>query len=477
MPAAAPALTVYVDAKATGAQSGTKTAPFRTIAQAFASAPRDGIVWVTAGSYKESLAIPNKDLVVHGGFAPGFGSRTNACGTILEAANVSQPVLVASDEVKTFGMDGLWIQKGARGLSVQGDYAAPPTFTIARCVFSENGKTSDVGGAVALDNVNATIFGSVFRDNRAAKGAAIGASGNVTVDIDQNLFDRNLGYADHGGGLYLSTKSTKIFRNTFRANATGVGNAGGWGGAVIVYKSGAQAAHADFAFNVFTENVAGIGGAVFVDDGATITMSHDLLYRNRSYPENGMLRGAAIYVDGTGLGPAGGSTLTADYLTVVDNNYDDKGNPGTASFGGNVYVEGYSKAFITNSIFWNNGNNAFFVDSATQNELSISNSIGQAVCTTANANGFVTASAAMCKMGSGVFQPPAIYFVDEANDDFHEQSTAGHYSRNGWVLDAVTSPAIDKADPAADIGPEPMPNGGRSNIGAFACTSEASKSP
>jgi hypothetical protein len=471
----AQAATVYVDASAAGAEAGTKAAPFRTVAKAFASAMSQGIIWVAAGTYKESLVIPNKALLVQGGFTAGFGARTNACATILEATNVNQPVLSASDAVKSFSMEGLSVQKGARGLVVDGDSVLPPVFTIARSVFADNGKTTDVSGAVGLDNVHARIFGNVFRDNRASKGAAIGGSGNVTLIIDQNVFDRNLGYADHGGALYLSTKSAKIDRNTFRANRTGVTNRDGWGGAVIVYKNGTQAAKADFSFNVFTENVAGIGGALFVDDGATVTMAHDLLYRNRAYPENGFLRGPALYADGTGVGPAGGSTLIGEYLTVSDNAYDDLGNLGTPTFGGNVYVEGFSKASFTNSIFWNNGDNAFYVEA--QNELSIANTISATTCTSSDGMGFIAASATICKMGVGVFLPPAIQFVDQVAADYHEKSTAGHFTKSGWILDTVTSPAIDKADPAAPVGTEPSPNGARANLGAFAGTKEASKTP
>jgi Protein of unknown function (DUF1565) len=476
---AMPALvgTVYVDANATGAEAGTKAAPFHTIAKAFASAAPKSIIWVAAGTYKETLVIPDKLLLVQGGFAPGFAARTNACATILEPAAPSQKVLTANG-VRGFAMEGMSVQKGARGLDVTGDDAIPASFTVARCVFSENGKTTDVGGGVILASVTARIFGSVFRDNRASKGAAVASFSN-RLTMDQNLFDRNLGYDDHGGGLYLSPKSASITRNTFRANKTAVGlvvGKGGWGGGVIVFGTAAYKATADFSFNVFTENVAYIGGALFADDGSTVTMSHDLIYRNRAYSVNGALRAAALYVDGTG-DPGGGSTFTAEYLTVANNNYDENGQLGTPSFGGNVYVEQGSKATFTNSIFWNNGDNPFFVDLSSSSSITVNNTIGMTGCTSADNSGFIPASATLCKIGAGVFVPAAIYFVDEANDDYHEKSTGGHYTKGGWVTDTVTSPAIDKADPAASVGSEPAPNGGRANLGVYARTKEASKAP
>jgi hypothetical protein len=63
--------------------------------------------------------------------------------------------------------------------------------------------------------------------------------------------------------------------------------------------------------------------------------------------------------------------------------------------------------------------------------------------------------------------------------DYHLQSQVGRWdsSLGQWVQDAVTSPCIDAGDPASDYSPEPMPNGGRINMGAYGGTSKASKSP
>jgi hypothetical protein len=329
--------------------------------------------------------------------------------------------------VKSFTIEGVTIQKAVRGLVAFGDAKEPGTFTIARCVFAQNGTTTALGGALVLDDVNARIFGSVFRDNRATKGAAIASGGNVALTIDQNVFDHNLGYSDHGGALYISAQKTKIARNTFRSNATGVGlpQGGGWGGALIVYSNSLnEIAKADLSYNVFTDNLAGIGGAVFVDDGSVVTMSHDLLYRNRSYPEGGVLRGSAIYVDGTGY-QDGGSTFTAEYLTVANNNYDQKGAPGTASaMGGNVYVEGFSKASFTHSIFWNNGANPFYVAGGQASLLTIDDSVATRSCMSATSSGLAPASSTVCTIGASVSMPSKMDFGNEGADDY--RATAAH---------------------------------------------------
>jgi parallel beta-helix repeat protein len=70
-------------------------------------------------------------------------------------------------------------------------------------------------------------------------------------------------------------------------------------------------------------------------------------------------------------------------------------------------------------------------------------------------------------------------FADPDNDDYHLRSERGRYwpRYDIWVLDKVTSPCVDAGAPDADILNEPMPNGGRINIGAYGGTTEASLSP
>lgn len=488
MPLAGAVAVVYVDASATGAEAGTQAAPFKTIGKALENAPRGAAVWVAAGTYKEAITALDKDLVLFGGFAPGFASRTDACATIIEPPDTTMTAITSGREVASFGIEGVTVQKAARGLSATADETADAHVTIARCVFKNNGTKTTTGGGVALENVAARVYMSVFKDNIASKGAALVFNAQHEAVIDQNLFEHNLGYSDHGGGIYLTPKSAKVTRNTFRGNATGVnindGAGGGWGGAAIVDNDELdKPTRADFSYNVFTENVAGIGGGIFVDQGATLTMSHDIFYANRAYLEGtdtqdtfAALRGAAIYVDGTGLGPEGASKFTGEYLTVVNNVYDALGRPRSkATYGGNIYVEGFSKATVTNSIFWNNGPDAFYVEG--NSELTVRFSIGASACTSSNAMGPIPASTTICKIGTGVFLPSSMSFADETNGDFHERSTAGRFSNGSWILDSFTSAGIDKADPSATVATEPMPNGARANLGAFGGTREASKSP
>jgi parallel beta-helix repeat protein len=62
--------------------------------------------------------------------------------------------------------------------------------------------------------------------------------------------------------------------------------------------------------------------------------------------------------------------------------------------------------------------------------------------------------------------------------DYHLKSQGGRWDPNDvrWTKDDVTSPCIDAGDPMTPIGPEPFPNGGIINMGAYGGTAEASKS-
>jgi len=60
--------------------------------------------------------------------------------------------------------------------------------------------------------------------------------------------------------------------------------------------------------------------------------------------------------------------------------------------------------------------------------------------------------------------------------DYHLKSQAGRWDPGSqtWLQDNVTSPCIDKGDPASPIGDEPVPNGSIINMGAYGGSAQAS---
>ena len=80
--------------------------------------------------------------------------------------------------------------------------------------------------------------------------------------------------------------------------------------------------------------------------------------------------------------------------------------------------------------------------------------------------------------GPNVLNTPLFMDEDANTGDYHLKSERGRYwpEHNVWVLDQVTSPCIDGGDPNCNPGDEPMPNGGRINMGAYGGTPYASMS-
>ena len=67
-------------------------------------------------------------------------------------------------------------------------------------------------------------------------------------------------------------------------------------------------------------------------------------------------------------------------------------------------------------------------------------------------------------------------FADVAHGNYRLKSCNGRWTGVTWVRDLVSSPCLDAGDPARAVGLEPLPNGGRLNLGFDGGTSTASKS-
>jgi internalin A len=135
------------------------------------------------------------------------------------------------------------------------------------------------------------------------------------------------------------------------------------------------------------------------------------------------------------------SSPTLNNLTIVGNKY-----------GIEAYAD--SEPDISNTILWNNTNGDLFGCRARYS------------CVERGSEG-----------EGNISDDPL--FVDSENGDYHLRSERGRYwpQFDIWALDKVTSPCVDGGDPDADTLNEPMPHGGRINIGAYGGTMEASLSP
>ena len=438
---------ICVDVNAGSSGNGSASNPYNTIQAAINAASNGDIIKVAKGTYSGSLKIVQKVSLI-GGYAGNGNFNTadpQANVTVIKGTGAAPCILVEiySEASGSMTISGFTIREGAYGIKLDGVWSGSlNNITIENNIIENNG-TQDVrqhGGGIGLEGNNVKIQNNVIRNNTAGRGAAIGVTGNMTgVRIADNRIENNTGYDDHAGGMSIIGTGT-ITGNTFDGNVAAASLGWGWGGAIVIFSDDNTRSTVTLSHNVYHNNHApDRGGAVFVDDGSTVQMEHELFYNNTSGKS-----GSAIYVDADWRNNP--SVLNMDHCTV-------SGNSTAAA----MYVEG-SNVTVQNSIFWNNGSD-FEVDAGGR--LTVTYTLTQ--------QGYA---------GTGNISSNPL-FVDATGGDFHVQSTNGRYNpaTGQFVNGGANSPAIDAGNPSSDFSNEPMPNGGRVNLGCYGNTAEASKSP
>ncbi|MBI5095204.1 MAG: hypothetical protein HZB26_22565 [Candidatus Hydrogenedentes bacterium] len=314
------------------------------------------------------------------------------------------------------------------------------------------GDVSTFGGGIYSNSADIAIENNTISENIAMRGAGIAAVGG-TVVISGNTVRANVGYGDHGGGMYVGAPNATITHNRIYENEIGRDLGYGWGGGIIIFNQGN---HADLSYNeVFSNYAPGHGAGIFVDEGATAVLRNEIVHHNMV--DAGETGGGAVYVDGGEFnGVPIGSVVSIINCTIAENPVTD------AYLGGNaLFVEGNSTVTVRNSILWGNGLEVWFDNTSTV-QITYSN-IAESIAGAGN-----------------ISQNPL--FANAAAGDFHLKSEAGRWDpaansgAGSFVLDAATSPCIDSGDPVDSFASEPAPNGGRINMGAYGNTPEASLS-
>ena len=242
----------------------------------------------------------------------------------------------------------------------------------------------------------------------------------------------------YGGGLYVNSCNSVVEDCCFTYNTVqnSAMNGRTYGGAIYLTGSTTTITSCKFTGNqsrASADSGAAYGGAVYVTSGSSAGFVNCLFEDNNAVRSswNGS-RGGAIYQNN--------GTITLTNCTIATN---------SATYAGALYFNG-GTCSVSNSIIWGNSSNFSGTPTVTYSCVE---------------GGFA---------GTGVIDMDPL-FADAENDDYHLKSSFGRWIGSGWTVDDETSPCVYSGDPTEDFSVEPLPNGGKANMGTYGNTEQASK--
>jgi hypothetical protein len=453
-----PGCTVFVDAASAGG-AGTAQQPHRTIAAAVAAAPDGAVICVAEGVYAETLSPGEKAFTLAGGFKRGSNFTVRDSATYVSKAQGRGGSFIRYEDPAPKGnqltvIDGFEITGYSQ--AILRDVYYSQKFDITNNNIHDNicADQSLAGAGFALNNVSGRIVGNVIRKNACGRGGAgfVNDSANEnTISIERNLIDGNSGTEPetaHGGALYLFGKTLRVTGNLFTRNTVTRWGAGLYVGAAV---GSGQQTTATMAWNVYTNNSAGIaGGGMFCDDGAACASSHEIYYRNC---------GGNIFLDSGGFGA---TRAKFDHITNVG-----ALDVGCKAPGPGVLIDRAADAPDTysfaNAIFWGNAPGMDFAANCDTSCDNVKVTVDYSLVQTQYAKNGITVT-----FGAGNLAPADPVFAAPETGDFHLKSQGGRWTPQGYLTDAVTSPLLGRSQAAG---------GNRSELGAFGNSGEASRAP
>ena len=282
---------------------------------------------------------------------------------------------------------------------------------------------------------------------------------------------------DAGGGIFCAYACSPILIDCIIAeNSAGSAGGGGgpWSGASLNLTNCIIRGNSAWSAAYGT----GVGGGAWCDENSSMTMSDCAIITNTARTGGGVFWEANASVTltrcivagntavwGGGLGGWSPGSMTICNCTIWGNSADANGG-GVGCYNG-------ASAKVTNSILWAN-------TAASGKEILLDQAPAQISITYSNVSGGqsgIRNDGGSLSWGAGNIDADPLV-TDPNNGDFHLKSEAGRWDpvSEGWVVDGVTSPCIDRGDPIRTVGDELMPNGGIINMGAYGGTAEASMS-
>lgn len=190
----------------------------------------------------------------------------------------------------------------------------------------------DISGSLTSDlNITNTTFSCNFRN---VSGGAVKIQDDVHVDFDGCTFSKNEANSSRGGAVDIGSSAEVLFNNT------------------------------SFVENFTTGSGAPYGGALAIQDGASVTITNCNFRLNTAVEDGG-----AIYMSG-----GAANTTTVNINTTI---FEENSNSGGYD-GGALYVQNYTDVDLNNCLFLNNTSGdkgaAIWVDGTSNKDLDILNS-------------------------------------------------------------------------------------------------------
>ncbi|MBN2376621.1 MAG: hypothetical protein JXD22_09475 [Sedimentisphaerales bacterium] len=379
--------------------------------------------------------------------------------------------------------------------------SSKPTFTS--CAFAEN-RSFYHGGAWSENIASASVLTDCqFINNISDKnGGAIVTYVNCALKLNNCQFEGNSG--NYGGAIYNYQSTTTLDYCYLKNNesnydggairnsnygflelyaCTFTGNHAPYGGA-IAGSSG------DITNSTFTNNHANYGGAIYDCDGKIFNCT---IAENHAQTGGGIdnCSGNIDYciISANHAQTGGGISQSSGKITncLITANHADQGSAIYKCNNNIINCTIASNRADPNQAALENCNgqkfNCIIIDNEPNQLLNCSGQI-QYTCIASNYPGLGNLDVDPQFAQPGYWDPNST--PDEPNDDFwidgdyRLKSTAGRWDPNSsqWTNDQTTSLCIDAGNPATPLALEPNDtNNLRANLGAYGCTSQASKSP
>jgi parallel beta-helix repeat protein len=434
-------------------------------------------------------------------------------------------VVIGSNIDETAILDGLTITGGYISIIMFGESPAggagmlisSGSPTLINCTFTENVTGNSGGGLLIYGDSNPTLHNCRFSRNYANGGGGM-CSGRSSspILINCTFIDNYAMYK--GGAMFNGGSNPKLTGCTFSNNSVPDNPYGVSAGGGAMCNSASNIILTDCTF---CDNIAGCGAGMYNENNSILKLTNCTFRNNiaKEHPGGGMFNedvnnlvlNKCIFSGNSGKLNGGG--MFNRYSNVVLVNCIFSGNKANDELrtnppyilpgeGGGLFA--FGDTTLINCTFY--GNWALkdrAISKYTFSDVRLVNCIlwdgGNEVTQTGTKPIIIYSSIQGDWEGEGnideepLFVNPG-YWADaddpniavEPNDpnaiwvegDYHLKSQAGRWNpiSKSWVQDDVTSPCIDAGDPNSPIGPEPFPNGGIINMGAYGGTVEASKS-